>query len=137
MNALSLDLRERILAALLAGHKRADIAARFAVSESSVYRLHRQFKATQDLAPKKRPGRGHALPDAHLPALEALIQELIQEQTDPTGQSLLAAWQEQTGKRIGLSTMHRALQRVGRSYKKSAASPASGMKPSEKPSAKR
>jgi transposase len=137
MKALSLDLRQRITTALQAGHKRGDIAARFAVSESSVYRLQRQFKTTQDLAPKRRPGRGHALPDAQLPALEALLQE----QRDPTGESLRAAWQERTGKRLGLSTMHRALHRLARSFKKSAASPRKsprkGTRPSAMPSAKR
>ena len=114
MKALSLDLRQRIVTALEAGHPRADIAARFAVSESSLYRIWRQWRAHRDLAPKKRPGRGKALKDEDLGALETLLAE----QTDPTGASLVAAWQESTGKRVGLSTMHRALRRLNRSFKK-------------------
>jgi transposase len=133
MQALSLDLRQRIVAALAAGDKRTHIATRFAVSESSVYRLHRQWKSQGDLSPKKRPGRGHALKDEDLPTLETLVQQ----QADPTGASLVEAWKEVSGNTIGLSTMHRALHRLKLSFKKNAARPASGTKPGEKPSGKR
>jgi len=133
MQALSLDLRQRILTALEAGDKRAQIAARFGVSQSSVYRIQRQEKSQGDLSPKKRPGRGLALKDADLPALETLVQQ----QADPTGATLVDAWQQASGKRVGLSTMHRALHRLKFSYKKSAAAPASETRPSAKPFAKR
>ncbi len=54
MQALSFDLRQRLVRALEARDKRAHIATRFQVSGSSLYRLHRQWKTTGDLAPKKR-----------------------------------------------------------------------------------
>lgn len=114
MQALSLDLRQRILTALEAGDERAQIAIRFDVSQSSVYRIQRQWKSQGDLSPKKRPGRGHALKDEELPTLETLVQQ----QADPTGASLAQAWQQAGGKRVGLSTMHRALHRLKFSYKK-------------------
>ena len=133
MQALSLDLRQRILAALEAGDKRAQIAARFDVSQSSVYRIQRQGKNQGNLSPKKRPGRGLALKEEDLPALETLAQQ----QADPTGASLVEAWQQASGKRVGLSTMHRALHRLKFSYKKRAVAPASKTRPSAKPSAKR
>jgi transposase len=133
MQALSLDLRQRILAALEAGQPRAAIATRFAVSQSSVYRLQRQWKARRELGPKKRPGRGYALKDEEL----ALLETLVHQQDDPTGASLVTAWKQLSGKSIGLSTMHRALQRLQMSYKKSAAVPASETKPSGKPSARK
>jgi len=133
MQALSPDLRQRIVRALEAGDKRAHIATRFDVSQSSVYRIQRQWKCQGDLAPKKRPGRGHALKDGDLPSLETLVQQ----QADPTGASLVQAWQQVSGKTIGLSTMHRALHRLNMSYKKRAAAPASVTKPSAPPSAKR
>ena len=69
MQELSLDLRQRIVTALEAADKRAHIATRFQVSESSVYRIQRQWKSLGDLAPKKRPGRGLALKEEDLPAL--------------------------------------------------------------------
>ena len=133
MKALSLDLRQRILAALEAGHHRAHIAARFDVSQSSVYRIQRQWKRQGDLLPKKRKGRQPAFQDADMSTLETLIAQ----QSDPTGASLVAAWQERTGKCVGLSTMQRALHQLTLSFKKSVASPASGMKPSATPSGKK
>jgi len=133
MQALSLDLRQRIVTALEAGDKRAHIATRFGVSESSLYRIQRQWKFGGDLAPKKRPGRGYALKDEELPTLETLVQQ----QSDPTGANLLEAWKQTSGKNIGLSTMHRALHRLKMSYKKRAAAPASETKPSVRLSGKR
>jgi len=133
MQALSLDLRQRIVTALEAGDKRAHIATRFGVSESSLYRIQRQWKIGGDLAPRKRCGRGYALKDEELPTLETLVQQ----QSDPTGANLLEAWKQTSGKHIGLSTMHRALHRLKMSYKKRAAAPASETKPSVRLSGKR
>ena len=116
MQGLSLDLRQRIVTALEARDKRAHIATRFAVSQSSVYRIQRQWKSRGDLSPKKRPGRGLALKDEELPILETLVQQ----QADPTGATLVEAWKQTRGKRISLSTMHRALHRLKRSFKKRA-----------------
>lgn len=133
MQALSLDLRQRIVTALEAGHKRAHIATRFEVSESSVYRIQRQWKMGGDLSPKKRPGRGLALRAQDLPTLEALVQQ----QADPTGDTLVEAWKQARGKTIGRSTMQRALHRLKMSFKKNAAAPASATKPNGKPSARK
>jgi transposase len=131
MQALSPDLRERILKALQQGHNRKDTAERFQVSESSLYRVQRQFKNSGHLCPKKRPGRGCRIKDEELPELE----KLVEQHRDPTGTSLVAAWQEATGKRVGLSTMHRALHRLKFSFKKSAAWQRSGTNTSGKSSA--
>ena len=112
MKARCLDLRQRIVRSLELGYPRAATAAHFDVSESSIYRIGRQWRASRDLSPKKRPGRGKALKDEDLGTLERLLAE----QTDPTGASLIAAWIEASGKSIGLSTMHRALHRLKMSY---------------------
>ncbi len=133
MQALSFDLRQRILAALQARDNRAHIATRFQVSGSSLYRLHRQGKTTGELSPKKRPGRGHALKVEELPALETLVQQ----QSDPTAASLVQAWKQTRGNTIGLSTMHRALHRLKLSYKKRAVAPASKTPPRGTPSARK
>jgi transposase len=131
MQALSPDLRERILKALQQGHNRKDTALRFQVSQSSLYRVQRQFKNCGHLCPKKHPGRGCHIKDQELPALETLVEQ----HRDPTGASLVAPWQETTGKRVGLSTMHRALHRLKFSFKKSAAWQRSETKRNGKPSA--
>jgi transposase len=126
MKALSLNLHQRIVTALESGQNRAHIAARFEVSESSVYRLQRQWKSKGDLAPKKRTGRGRAFKDEDL----ALLETLVAEQTDPTGARLVSTWHQNTGKRVGLSTVHRALHQLKMSFKKRAVSPAKETKPS-------
>ena len=133
MKALSLDLRERIVAALEAGHQRADIAARFEVSESSVYRLQRRWKTKGNLAPEKRPGRAPAFKDEDL----ARLQTLVEQQKEPTGASLVQTWQENTGRCVGLSTMHRALHQLKMSYKKRAAAPGKATRPNVTPSFKK
>jgi putative transposase len=133
MRPLSPDLRERIVAALEAGQNRAHIAARFEVSESSVYRLQRLWKTQGDLAPQKQPGRAPAFNEEDL----TLLQRLAAKQSDPTGASLVQAWQENTGKLVGLSTMHRALHRLKMSYKKRAASPKRETRQSATPSSRR
>ena len=133
MKALSPDLRERIVAALEAGHKRAHIATRFDVSESSVYRLQRRWKTKGDLTADKRTGRTPAFKPEDL----ALLQTLVEQHADPTGHSLVQLWQENTGRRVGLSTMHRALHQLKMSYKKSVAGLQSAMKPSVRSSSKR
>jgi transposase len=137
MKALSLDLRQRILTALQAGQPRAVIADRFAVSESSVYRLQRQWKNEGNLTPKKRPGRPPAVPPKDQAALQALLTQQKEEHQDPTLASLAHAWHQRTGKRIGIATLHRALRGMGKSFKKSAASPRKGTRPSALPSARR
>lgn len=133
MQSLSLDLRQRIVTALEAGQTRAAIAARFDVSQSSVYRLQRQWKQERSLSPKKRPGRAQALSPEELPALQELVEEHLAKQSDPTGAILVEDWQERTGKRVGLSTMHRALHRLKLPFKKSVVLPRKETKRSEQP----
>ena len=137
MQALSLDLRKRIVWALLAGSSRRQIAQRFDVSESSVYRVQRQWKSQGDLTARKHPGRTPHLKDEDLPALEALVQSLIDQQKDPTGATLVVAWEETTGQSISLATMHRALHRLKFSYKKRAALPKNGTRKNARHSEKR
>jgi transposase len=136
MKALSLDLRQRILTALQAGQPRADIATRFAVSPSSVYRLQRQWKNAGDLAPKKRPGRPPAVPPQDRSTLEALLKAHQEAHQDPTLATLAHAWQQRTGRRIGIATLHRTLRKMGKSFKKSAALPRKETRASGPPSAK-
>ncbi len=54
MHAYSLDLRERIVRAVEAGHARAGVARTFQVSLSTVKRYAAQHRTTGSLAPKRR-----------------------------------------------------------------------------------
>ena len=133
MRALSLDLRQRIVAARNAGQTQDHIAQRFEVSQASVCRVLQQWDNTQDLTPKKRPGKAPRIAREQLPQLDALVAS----RTDWTLASLSEAWYHRTGARIGLSTLHRTLHQRRFTHKKSDALPASEIPtnapPSEQP----
>lgn len=133
MRALSLDLRQRIVAARNDGQTQNQIAQRFAVSQPTVSRILAQWDQEQDLTPKPKSGRPARICEEQMPQLEALVAS----RTDWILTTLAAAWHQQSGKPIGLSTLHRVLQKQRFSYKKSNASPANETptngKPSEKP----
>ena len=60
MRAYSLELRERIVRAVQAGHPKAEVAELFGVDRRTVNRYLRQV-AAGDLAPKPIPGRPRAI----------------------------------------------------------------------------
>ena len=74
MRAYSLDLRERVLAALERGMSRADAVTTFAVSLASIKRWLARRRAGESLAPRRPPGRTCTITDADLPALRARLQ---------------------------------------------------------------
>ena len=133
MRALSLDLRQRILAAGQAGQTQSQIAQRFAVSQASVCRLLQQWGKTQNLTPKPRPGKRPLIPTEQLPQFDALVAS----RTDWTLTALADAWKQQTGVRLGISTLHRILKQRRFTHKKSDALPANATPtnalPSERP----
>jgi transposase len=118
MNAYSSDLRERIAAAYDegAGSQRS-LAARFRVSRTFVERLLRRRRETGSLAARPRAGgqRG-ALDEAAL----RLVARLVRERNDLTLAELCERVEGERGVRVSLSTMHRALVRLGLRTKKDA-----------------
>jgi len=70
----SVDLRERVLAAVTDGWSRAEVAQRFSVSERTVTRWVGSHAATGSLAPRIGPsGRPRALSGVTETALRARI----------------------------------------------------------------
>lgn len=139
MNALSLDLRQRIAdalehdAAATLPTSQARIAQRFAVSLSSVERIARKKRQQESLAPKPSTGRKPLVPDAERDNLARLAAS----RTDWTLQTLVDAWQQQGGGALSQATMCRTLGRAGFSHKKSAASPPKETRPNDKTSVSR
>jgi transposase len=133
MRALSLDLRQRIVAARDDGQTQSQIAQRFAVSQPTVSRILTQWDQHQNLTPKPKSGRPARISPEQMPQLEALVAS----RTDWMISTLAAAWHQHSGETIGLSTLHRVLHKQRFSYKKRAASPPSATptngKPSERP----
>jgi transposase len=113
MNAYSIDLRERVVAACDARDgTRAQIAKRFSVSASWVRKLLQRRRETGSIAPGPHGG-GRA------PAFDAeatgRLREAVRADDDATLEELARA----AGVRCCASAVHRALARLGITRKKS------------------
>lgn len=106
MRPYSHDLRARIIAAVEAGQRTGEVAARFAVSDRTVRRYRQGLRERGSLAPRPIPG-GRRL----LGQLEA--------DPDATLAAHCQTWQARTGQRVSLTTMHRAIRRLDWTVKKS------------------
>jgi transposase len=114
MNALSIDLRQRILNYALT-HPVRTTARRFQVSPNTVHLLKKLFYETGGIEP--RPC--HAVHDhAVSPAGELYLQALLLEEVDATLERLCELYRQAYGVRVGVTTMHLTLRRMGLSYKK-------------------
>jgi transposase len=133
MQAYSLDLRQRVLDACQSGQSEREVAARFALSLSSVQRYKRAHRATGNLAPKPWPGRAPAIRRSQTEELRALVAS----RTDWTQASLCDAWREMTGVEVARDVMGRTLARFKITHKKRVASPPSATRPSARRSATR
>ena len=114
MKPRSVDLREQVCRARDAGMPRTEVARLFGVSESSVTRWHRDWRAGRALAPKPRPGRPPRIARAEHPALAALVA------ADPDATLAMhgATWEAAHGVAVSAATMGRALRRAGLTLKK-------------------
>ena len=113
MRAYSIDLRERVVTACDARDgTREQIAARFSVSVSWVRKLIRRRRETGSIAPRPRGG-GRA------PAFDAeagrRLREAVRADDDATLRELAGA----AGVACCASAVHRALERLGITRKKS------------------
>ncbi len=123
MNAYSLDMRERIVAALDSGERVVSVAERFGVGERTV-RTYRQRARAGQLAPRPRPGKAPRLRQTQ----EANFVSMVQETPNWTILSLQKEWHTRTGVFLPSSTLHDHLKRLGGRYKKRVASPVSATK---------
>jgi transposase len=112
--ALSLDLRERLMAAFEAGASRRATARRFDVSVSSVIKLVQHKKQTGRLEPKTPSRRKPYALAAH----EAVVRAILAVQPDMTLDELQAALAAQ-GVIVGRTSVHRYLKSLELTLKKS------------------
>ena len=119
MRTISLDLRERILAAYDNDEgTRADMARRFRVSLGLVKKLLQQRRRTGDLAPRHRySGRKPLIVATHRSQLRALLHK----KNDLTLKELRGA----TGLQCSLQAINVVLGKLGLTYKKRRSAPAS------------
>lgn len=115
MRALSLDLRERIVAAYdEGGVTQREVAGRFGVSEFTVRKLLRQRRETGDIAPRYgNCGGARKITGAH----EARLGQVLSARPDAT----LSELRDALGLDCTEQAVHYALKRMGYSYKKNAA----------------
>ena len=114
MRAYSLDLRERIVAAVTAGESHPTVARRFGVAVATVGNYLRLRRATGGLAPRPRPGGQPEIGPTRYPQLAAQLRA----DPDATLAQHCVTWAEREGQVVSVSTMGRTITRLGWTYKK-------------------
>ncbi len=120
MKAYSLDLRQRIVAAVEAGDSPAEVAEVFGVAVSTVYRYLALQDSQGNLTPKPIPGRPRSISSKDTPALIAQLEAA----PDAILAEHCATWQQTQGTTVSITTMHRAIARVRWTLKKRSSTPA-------------
>lgn len=133
MRAYSLDLRQRIVAALKDGQKERQVADRFDVSVSSVQRYDRLERQQHSLQPKTAPGKKPTLSKEQEPEFRAMLAQ----SSDWTLAKMSLQWQRKAGFLLPKSTVHDLVQRLGYHYKKRASKPKNALPRNEPPSSNR
>jgi len=114
MKAYSQDLREHVLKAVDHGISRSEVTRIFGVSLASIKRYLKQRRETGSLAPKTIPGRPPKkigpLQKGLLPQLEAHPDAILEEHCE--------LWEAETGSKVSISTMSRAILRLKWTRKK-------------------
>jgi putative transposase len=112
----SKDLRERVIMAYVAkeGSQR-QLAQRFKVSLSFVRKLLHQYRTNGQIEAKRRGGyQKPTIINEHL----SLIQSLVEGKNDLLLRELCDRYEERTGIRVSITTMHRAVEKLGLRVKK-------------------
>ena len=121
-NALSPDLRRRVVAAVEAGASRRQAALRFGVGVSTAIRWVAQARATGDVTPKRQGGaRRPSRIDPH----GDLILGWLDGKSDMTLQEIAVRLEEEVGYRPPTSVVHEFFKRRGVTRKKRRRTPPS------------
>lgn len=116
MKAYSLDLRQKVLAAALRGDRSLrDVAELFGVGKTFVEKVLGLHRAGEDLAPRPHGG---GYPARLLPRHEQLLRAEVRRQKDATLEELRTHLAAKDGLSVSVSTVSRALIRLGLGRKK-------------------
>src|ERR671932_1294689 len=117
MRAYSMDLRERVLAAVDRGTPRKEIVRTLGVSEPTIRRYLRLRRETGSVAPKPYPKRPFSIGQS-TEQRRALWKQL-EEHDDATLERHCQLWERNQGVKVSISTMSRAIRhRLGWTLKK-------------------
>jgi len=109
MRAYSPDLRRKIVDAVGRGLTKTEVARTFGVSRSSVKRYVKMDLQTDSLLPSKPPGSTPKIDDS----ASRLLEVDLEERPAATLAQRCTYLLEVTGIRVGISTLWRALKRLG------------------------
>ena len=121
----SLDLRERVVSYVEAGHSRRAAAAHFRVSPSLVINLMTAFRARGAVTPKALGGWRHSKLDPH----RVFILRRVAEKDDISMPELAGELHAASGVKADPASLSRWLIRNGLSFKKKAFRPANAIGP--------
>lgn len=111
-----MDLRERVLAAVARGTPRKEIVRTLSVSEPTIRRYLRLRRETGSVAPKPPPKRPFSI-GQNVEHRRALWKQL-EEHEDATLEKHCRLWERKRGVKVSISTMSRAIRRLGWTLKK-------------------
>ena len=120
MRAYSTDLKERLVRAVADGQPMREAARRFGVAVTTVKRAVVQERETGSLERKPIPGR----PREFTADQEALLRARLEAAPDATVGEHCAWWAEQQGHLVSVTTMWRAIRRLGWTHKNNRWQPA-------------
>ena len=133
MSGYSLDLGERVQAAVARGMPRAEVLSTFAISSGSLKRWLAKQRRGEDLRPRRPPGPQPTITRAHQAALEAQLAA----HPDATLADHAALWNAAHGTTLSQWTLGRAIRGLGWTRKKSRWLPPSATRSSAAPSGHR
>ena len=116
MNSYSLDLRLKVLDAVDSGIPRREVVRTFGVSMPTIERYIRRRRQTGDLVPKPSPGRTPSI--LATPRERRALWEQLEENDEATLARHCELWEERGGARVSVSTMSRAVRKLGWTFKK-------------------
>ena len=117
MGIYSKDLRVRAVTAVERGIPRREVVETFSVSLTTLKRWLRMRRAGKDLSPGVSTGRRRRILTT-LEEKKALWRQL-EENDDATLERHCELWEDERGVRVSVSTMSRAVRKLGWTFKKS------------------
>jgi transposase len=113
---LSMDLRERVIAAISAGESCRRVAARFDIGIATAIRWNALARKTGSVAAQPRGGDRHS---HRIEAHAELLLSTVAAQPDITLAELQALLLKERNESVAISTLWRFFNRHGLTYKKS------------------
>jgi transposase len=114
MRAYSLDLRRKVVEAILRGMPKAEAARSFGIGLSTVKRYVGKAHKGKDLAPRRAPGRRRTLDEGAM----RLLESDLKERPALTLSQRRSFLERVVGAQVSESTISRAIKRHGWSRKK-------------------